>query len=162
MTQADETSRRKAMVLSAQRTYAAMKSFSDTATEGALKAGIDEEIVFLIKVRVSQMNGCPFCIDLHTREALEAGAEARRLFALDGWRGTPSFDPAERAALDLAEAVTRLRDGVVGDAVYGAARDAFGADGVNHLIMIATVTNAWNRIAIASHMLPGAPRPRLN
>jgi AhpD family alkylhydroperoxidase len=121
---------------------------------GHLDPGIRE----LVNIRVSQVNGCAFCIDRHTGDARTAGETEQRIYALSAWRETPFFTPRERAALALAEAITLIADGHVPDAVYAEAERNFAAGELAALIWRATIINALNRTAIATRMAPGANR----
>lgn len=104
----------------------------------------------LIKIRASQINGCAFCIDMHTKTALKIGETPQRLFLLNAWRETDLFTPAEKALLALVEEVTLIHRHGVSDAVYAEAVEHFGAERIP-LIMMAIVTiNAWNRISVMS------------
>jgi AhpD family alkylhydroperoxidase len=142
----------------AKESYAAMKNFADTATRCALDAGLDKAVVHLVKIRVSQVNACPFCIEMHAREARADGVSEQRIYQLDAWPHSPGFfTEDEQAALHLAEAVTVLHPGAVSDEAYDAARKHFPEEQVAHLIFIATVMNSWNRLAIAARLLPRAP-----
>lgn len=145
----------------ASESYAAMIAFAAAATESAVKSGVDEEIVHLLNIRISQINGCAFCIDMHTIDARAAGVSEQRIYLLDGWRHAAGFfSDRERAALDFAEEVTRVEQTGVGDEVYVRAREVFTEEQVGHLIFLATVMNAWNRIAISARLAPGNYRPR--
>lgn len=116
------------------------------------KSGLEKTLRELIKVRVSQLNGCSFCLELHTRDARRAGERAERLSALSAWRESTLYTPAERAALALAEEVTFIATGGVSQATYEAAREHFSEKQVLELIMAAIAINSWNRIAIATGM----------
>ena len=108
----------------------------------------------LIKVRVSQINGCGYCIDYHTQDSLALGESNQRLFALSAWWETPFFTDEEQAALKLAEEVTNISHGV-SDETYKNALKFFGEKGVAQIIFIAVTINSWNRIAIPVHMVAG-------
>lgn len=141
--------------------YAAMRELSDKATEGALKAGVEEETVHLVKIRVSQLNGCAYCVDMHTIDADAAGVAGQRVHLLTAWRHCAGFySERERAALDLAESITQLDRDQVGDAVYQRAVGQFGQEQAGHLIFIATVMNAWNRLAMAARLPAGTYQTR--
>lgn len=117
-------------------------------------AVLDHPLAELVKVRVSQMNGCAYCVDLHARLALEAGERDRRLHALALWRETPFFDQRERAALALAEALTVLGDGPLPEAVWDAAAAAMTEEDLTALVVTVTAINAWNRVMIATGQAP--------
>ena len=110
-------------------------------------------------MRASQINGCAYCLDMHSLDARAAGETEQRLYALSAWSETPFFTERERAALALTEAVTLVHDGRVPDAVYAEAADVFDETQIAALIWAATVINAYNRIAIATRMVPGNYQP---
>jgi AhpD family alkylhydroperoxidase len=113
---------------------------------------IDRKLKELIKVRVSQINGCGYCINYHTKDALALGETNQRLFALSAWWETPFFTEEEQAALKLAEEVTRISHGVSDD-TYQTALKFFGEQKLAQLIFIAITINSWNRVAIPVHMV---------
>ncbi|MER5833239.1 carboxymuconolactone decarboxylase family protein [Streptomyces sp. NPDC002130] len=133
---------------------AAMGSLHAAAVSAAQDAKLEPELLELVRIRASQINGCAFCLDLHTRDAREQGETERRLHTLNAWRETPFFTERERAALALTEAVTLVHDGRVPDAVYAEAAAVFDENQIAALIWTATVINAYNRIAIATRMVP--------
>jgi AhpD family alkylhydroperoxidase len=116
---------------------------------------IDAKLKELIKVRVSQINGCGYCIDSHSGDALALGESTQRLLALAAWWETPFFSDEERAALKLAEEVTHISHHGVSDETYENALKFFDKQGVAQLIFIAITINGWNRIAIPVHMVIG-------
>jgi len=126
----------------------------------ARKLGLETSLVELIKTRVSQINGCAFCIDMHTKDAIAAGEDPARLFLLDAWRESPQFTARERAALGLAEAITDVSGTSVPDDAYEAAAAEFAETELAAVIWVAVVINGWNRVAITSRMEPGHYRPR--
>ncbi|MBK3624742.1 carboxymuconolactone decarboxylase family protein [Streptomyces asoensis] len=138
---------------------AAMGSLHAAAVSAARDAKVEPEILELVRIRASQLNGCAFCLDMHTKDARAQGETEQRIYALDAWRETPFFTGRERAALELTEAVTLVRDGHVPDAVYARAAEVFDEAQLAALIWAATVINAYNRIAIATRMVPGAYQP---
>lgn len=114
-------------------------------------AGLDHRVSELVKTRVSQVNGCAYCVDLHAAALRDAGEDPRRLDALAVWRDSPLFSPAERAALDLAESLTRLPGGgAPGGDVYDAAREHWDEADVALIALVAVGINAWNRFMIAT------------
>ena len=121
--------------------------------------GLDHKFVHLLKLRASQINGCAFCIDMHSIDARAAGESEQRLYALDAWRETPFFTDRERAGLAWIEAVTLVSHTHVPDAVFDEARAYFSEKEIFDLTFIASTINAWNRIAIASRTPPGTYRP---
>jgi AhpD family alkylhydroperoxidase len=134
----------------------AMLRLERTVHESAL----DERIAELVKVRASMLNGCAYCIDMHTKEARAAGEAEQRLYALPAWRETPFFDDRERAALTLCDALT-MHSGDP-DAVAearDAAMEQFSDDELGGLIFAIAAINAWNRIVIASGAVAGSYEP---
>ena len=107
----------------------------------------------LIKIRTSQVNGCAYCVDMHTKEALDAGENEQRLFALSVWRDTPFFTEDERALLALTEEVTLINHHV-SDETYGQAIKLLGEKYLAQAIMAIIAMNSWNRIGIATQMQP--------
>ncbi|MGC4975944.1 carboxymuconolactone decarboxylase family protein [Streptomyces sp. DT199] len=133
---------------------AAMGSLHAAAVSAAQDAKLEPELLELVRIRASQINGCAFCLDLHTRDARGQGETEQRLHTLAAWRETPFFTEQERAALALTEAVTLVHDGRVPDAVYAEAAEVFDENQIAALIWAATVINAYNRIAISTRMVP--------
>ena len=121
--------------------------------------GLDPVIRELVKIRVSQINHCALCIDMHTIDARAAGETEQRIYALNAWRETPFFTPRERAALALAEAATLIAQGSVPDDVYDEAARHFDEAELAQLIWRITIMNAWNRIGVTTRMPPGRYRP---
>ncbi|GGT68303.1 carboxymuconolactone decarboxylase family protein [Streptomyces atratus] len=118
------------------------------------KVSLEPALLELVRSRVSQLNGCAYCVDLHTRDARTAGETEQRLYALPVWRETPFFTNRERAALELAEAATRLTEGPVTDEVYGRAAAEFTEVELAELIWTITVINAWNRLGATARPWP--------
>lgn len=115
---------------------------------------VDPTLYELIKLRASMINGCGFCIDMHSSDAMKAGEKPQRLFELMAWREVGLYTDKERAALALVDQVTRLREEGVTDEVWDEANKQFSQEEVaNILIAIATI-NVWNRLAIPTHMQP--------
>ena len=137
----------------------AMGSLHAAAASAAQDAKVEPELLELIRIRASQINGCAFCLDMHTKDARAAGETEQRVYALNAWRETPFFTERERAALALTEAVTLVHDGHVPETVYAEAAEVFDETQIAVLIWAATVINAYNRIAIATRMVPGAYQP---
>ena len=107
----------------------------------------------LIRIRVSQINGCGYCINSHTKDAQKLGESTQRLFALSAWWETPFFTEEEQAVLKLAEQVTNIANGGVNDAVFENARQKLGEQKVAEIIFVTCTINSWNRIAISMHMV---------
>lgn len=116
--------------------------------------GLEAPLLELVKVRASQINGCAYCIDLHTRRARSAGEAERRLYALSAWRDAPFFSARERAALAWAEAVTLLPESRVPDDVYAEACRHFTERELVDLTMAVIAINGWNRLAVAFRIPP--------
>jgi AhpD family alkylhydroperoxidase len=110
------------------------------------KTELEPPLLELVRARASQLNGCAYCVDLHSRDARTGGEQERRLYALPVWREAPFFTPRERVALALTEAATRLTEGPVSDEVFDAALAEFGDVGLAELLFTITVINAWNRL----------------
>ena len=122
--------------------------------------GVDRTLLELVHVRTSQINGCAYCIDMHTKDARSLGETEQRLYGLDAWRETPYFSERERAALDWTEAITRITDGHVPDEVYERVRQQFDEHELVTLTLAAVATNAWNRLAIAFRVPVGTYQPQ--
>lgn len=117
-------------------------------------ATLDHGLAEMVKLRVSQMNGCSYCVDLHARLAREAGEDDRRLHVLALWRETPFFDDRERAALALAEALTDLGRGPLPEEVWDDAARSLTDEDLTALVVTITAINAWNRVMIATGAAP--------
>ena len=120
---------------------------------------LEPSLIELVKMRASLINGCAFCIDMHSKDARAAGESEQRLYALNAWRETPFFNDRERAALAWAEAVTLVHDGHVPDAIYAEARQQFSEEELVNLTMVLVTINGWNRLAIAFRAVPGEYQP---
>ena len=119
-------------------------------------SGIDKTLLELIKTRASQINGCAFCIDMHTKDARHAGETEQRLYALSAWEETPFYTPQERAALALTEAVTLINNHGVPDAIYEEVSRHFSPEQIAKLLMAIVAINSWNRLSIATRLIPGS------
>lgn len=140
------------------------------ASPGALKAmvgleahvrrsGLEHSLIELVKTRASQLNGCAFCIDMHTKDARAAGETEQRLYGLSAWREAPFYTDRERAALEWTEAVTFVTDGHVPDDVYESVREHFGEQQLVDLTLAIIAINGWNRLAIAFRTEAGTYEP---
>lgn len=109
----------------------------------------------MIKIRASQINGCAYCIDMHTREALEIGETQRRIFALSAWKESPLFTKEERIVLQLTEEITLISKDGVSDYTYDKVINAYGENGLAQLIMQIIIINSWNRIAVSTRQVFG-------
>lgn len=129
------------------------------AMEKYIHAGaLGEDLLALVKIRASQINGCAYCLDMHGREARAAGVDNRRIDVLAGWREAPSlYSEREQAAIALTEAMTLISESGVPDDVWARVEGAFGDSDVVTLIMAICAINVWNRMAVTTHQsLPDA------
>ncbi len=141
--------------------YHALLQTSEAVRAAAAEAGLDRILVELINLRVSQINGCAFCLDAHTRAALRAGETTQRLGVLAAWRHTELFTSRERAALALAEATTEPANDVAQETAYAAARQVLTDDEISAVIWVAIAINAFNRVSIMSrHPVRRRPQQR--
>ncbi|MEO6972394.1 MAG: carboxymuconolactone decarboxylase family protein [Rhodoferax sp.] len=118
------------------------------------KSGLEKQLVELVRLRASQINGCAYCVDMHSTDALKGGEDARRLASLSVWHETPFFSDRERAALAWTEAVTRVADTHVPDAEWEGVRPHFTPEELVDLTLLISTINVWNRFAIAFRKLP--------
>jgi AhpD family alkylhydroperoxidase len=120
---------------------------------------LEPSLIELVRMRASQINGCAFCLDMHSKDARAEGETEQRLYALSAWRETPFFTDRERTALAWAEAVTLVAEGHVPDAVYEEARQRFSEVELVNLTLALVAINGWNRLAIAFRAVPGEYQP---
>ena len=130
--------------------YAAMSGMEKFVRASSL----EKPIIELVKIRASQINGCAFCINMHTKVARSDGETEQRIYALNAWRDTSFFSEKEQAALALTEAVTLISTQHVSDAVYQEASKHFDDKSLSELIMAIVTINGWNRIAITTGLMP--------
>jgi AhpD family alkylhydroperoxidase len=128
-----------------------MNSAMNALEKASRKSSLEPLLQELVRLRASQLNGCAYCVDLHSNDARKAGETEQRLYAVPVWREAPFFTPRERAALELTEAGTRLTEAAVSDAVFNQARDHFTDLELAELIWVITVINAWNRLGAIAH-----------
>lgn len=123
------------------------------------QSGLETPLYELIKIRASQMNGCAYCLDMHTKDAVKGGEDQRRINILSAWREAPSFfTERERAALALTEEVTAIGERGVSGTVWDEVAKHFTEQELVHLLMAISAINVWNRLAVATHQkLPGQP-----
>ena len=121
--------------------------------------GLDHQLLELVKLRASQMNGCAWCMDMHTKELRAAGETEQRLYLVGAWRECPFYSERERAALAWTEALTKLTDGDVPDAVFEAARAQFSEEELVKLTLAIVAINGANRINVGFRAVPGDYRP---
>ncbi|MCK0173827.1 MULTISPECIES: carboxymuconolactone decarboxylase family protein [Mycobacteriaceae] len=132
------------------KAYKALVGVSTTVTALAEETGLSRSLVELVNVRVSQLNGCASCLDVHHRRADEAGVTAKQLATISVWRDTELFDEREQAALRLAEITTTLPDHDTAEREYARARDVLDEDELSAVIWVAATINAFNRVSILS------------
>ncbi|THF74510.1 carboxymuconolactone decarboxylase family protein [Cohnella fermenti] len=126
----------------------ALESFSQSR-------GIEPELAELIRIRASQLNGCAFCLDMHVKDMMKVSGNLERTSLVSVWREAPCYSEAEKAVLELTEAVTRLGEAGVPQAVYDRVREYYDEAEFVDLIMAIIAINSWNRIAVATGMYPG-------
>jgi AhpD family alkylhydroperoxidase len=132
--------------------YKAMLALSQAVE----KTGLAPQLIDLVNYRVSQLNGCAFCLDMHSKDLRARGETEQRLYMISAWREAPHlYSDRERAALAWAEAVTRLEGQQVSDAVYNAARQDFSEDELTQLTLAIVAINGWNRFNVAFHTPAG-------
>ncbi len=118
------------------------------------KTSIEPGLLDLVRLRASQINGCAYCVDMHSRDALAAGETERRVFAVTVWRETPFFTARQRAALELTEAMTRLADHPIADEIFDRVASEFSERELAELMWVITVINAWNRLGATARPWP--------
>ena len=123
------------------------------------QSGLEHSLLELVKTRASQINGCAFCLDMHTKDARAAGETEQRLYTLSTWQETSFFSDRERAALAWTEAVTRVADTQVPDDVFERVRQQFTEKELADLTLAIVTINGWNRLAIAFRKVPGSYQP---
>ena len=144
-----------------------------TLSEGAYKAmlgleqylascAIETRLLHLIKLRVSQMNGCAYCIDMHYKDLRAAGDSEQRLISLDAWQECPYYTKRERAALAWTEALTTLAPPRASDALYEEVRQHFSEEEIADLTLAIATINGWNRLTAAARTTPGTYQPANN
>ena len=134
---------------------------------GALQQLVDRSslprtLLELVKMRASQINGCAYCLDMHSKDATALGIPAQKLFLLDAWREAPFYTDQERAALEWTEAVTLISEGQVPDQIYEAVQPHFSDRELVELTMAVVTINGWNRLAISFRQQPGAYQSHLS
>lgn len=130
--------------------YQTLISLSTAAENTAAAAGLDPMLVELVKIRTSQINGCAFCLRMHTRDALKKGENMDRIAVLPAWEETGYFNELERAALRLTESITNISNGHVSDEDYEAAARTLNPEQISAVAWLSTVMNAFNRVAVTS------------
>ena len=138
-----------------ERAVRAMLGLSSYQTH----SGLEPSLLELVNLRASQINGCAYCLDMHTKDARARGESEQRIYLLDAWRESPFYSERERAALAWTEAVTLVAESRVPDAVYEEVRRQFGDDELLALTMAAITINAFNRLNVALRTVPGTYQP---
>jgi AhpD family alkylhydroperoxidase len=133
----------------------AMRGLEDYLAE----CGLEPSLLDLVRTRASQINGCAYCLDMHTKDARARGESEQRLYELDAWRETPFYTERERAALAWTEAVTLIAKGHVPDAVYEEVRQHLSEEELVNLTLAVVAINGWNRFAISFRTVPGTYQP---
>jgi AhpD family alkylhydroperoxidase len=142
---------RKRMFRNWREGYHALQRLSDVVRA----SGLEPSLLELVKMRASQINGCAYCIDLHSKDARAGGETEQRLYALSAWRETPFFTEREQAALAMTEAITLVAETHVPDSLVSDASTVFSPEELTKLVYVIIEINAWNRLAITV----GAPEP---
>jgi len=135
--------------------FSAMRQLNDYVEN----SGIEHTLLELVKTRASQINGCAYCLDMHTKDARAAGETEQRLYTLSAWRETPFFTLRERAALAWTEAVTQISGYSIDDELYGELREHFSEKEAVDLTLAVIAINGWNRLAIPFRSEVGSYRP---
>jgi AhpD family alkylhydroperoxidase len=123
------------------------------------QSGIEESLLHLLKLRASQLNGCAYCVDMHSKDARAAGESEQRLHLLTVWREAPCYTERERAALDWTEVVTRIGEGLMSDEVFESVRREFGEEELVELTLAIIAINGWNRLATSFRAPVGSYEP---
>jgi len=125
-------------------------------------SGLERNLLELVKMRASQINGCAYCLDMHSKDARAAGETEQRLYLLDAWRETSLYSERERAALEWTEALTLIGEGHVPDTVYDAVREHFSEEELVNLALAVVAINGWNRLSIGFRAEAGKYRPGMH
>ena len=133
---------------------AALQQFVDSC-------GLERPLLELVKMRASQINGCAYCLDMHSKDARALGEREQRIYLLDAWREAPFYTDRERAALEWTEAVTLVASSRVGDDVYERVKPHFTAEELANLTLAIATINSWNRLSIAFRAIPGTYKSHL-
>lgn len=123
-------------------------------------SGLERPLYELVKTRASQINGCAYCLDMHTKDARKAGETEQRLYALSAWRETSFYTERERAALEWTEALTVISENDVPDGLYNLVHEHFNDKEMVALTMAIVAINGWNRLAISFRTVPGSYNPK--
>lgn len=124
------------------------------------KSTLEESLLELVRYRASQLNGCAYCLDMHSKDALAHGETSQRLFTLSAWREAPFYSPREQAALEWTEAITRISKNHITDELFERVRQQFSEDEMVFLTLAISAINTWNRLAIGLGADVGSYQPR--
>lgn len=127
--------------------------------ETVRRSGLETALLELVRMRVSQINGCAYCLDMHSKDARAAGESEQRLYTLSAWHETPFFTERERAALAWAESLTLISETDVPDDLYESVREHFSESELAMLTLAIVAINGWNRFAISFRSVPGSYQP---
>ena len=139
------------------KAYQAMLALGQVAES----SGLERPLLELVKMRASQINGCAYCLDMHSKDARALGETEQRIYLLNAWREAPFYTERERAALEWTEAVTLVSESHVPDDVYERVKALFTPEEVANLTLAIVVINGWNRLSIAFRAVPGAYKSSL-
>ena len=123
--------------------------------------GLEKLLMELVKMRASQINGCAYCLDMHSKDARALGETEQRLYLLNAWRESPFYSERERAALEWTEAITLISGSHVSDEIYSRVAKQFSPEELANLTLAIVAINGWNRLSIPFHVVPGSYRSRL-
>jgi AhpD family alkylhydroperoxidase len=137
----------------------AMQGLEECLYKSGSKAGLERSLLHLVKMRASQINGCAWCIDMHTKDARAEGETEQRLYLVSAWRESPFFSDRERAALEWTESVTLLSEDHVPEHVYEYARQHFSEKELVYLTLAVVAINSWNRFNVSFRTVPGDYQP---
>ena len=124
------------------------------------KSGLEPALLELVRMRASQINGCAYCLDMHSKDARASGESEQRLYALNAWHETPFFTDRERAALAWTEAVTLIHQNHAPDSLYEEVRQHFSEEELVNLTLAISTINSWNRLCISFRVVPGTYQPK--
>lgn len=148
------TSQTSTVRVAADKLAPHIASAMDALDTASRQTSLEDQLLELVRARASQLNGCAYCVNMHSRDARKAGETERRLYALPVWRETTMFTPRERAALELTEATTQLADRPVTDDLFARVAEHFTETELAELIWTIAVINAWNRVGAAARPWP--------
>jgi AhpD family alkylhydroperoxidase len=145
--------------LEAQKVYPAAYQAMLGLEKFVKQSKLEPALLGLVKMLASQINGCAYCLDMHSKNARAEGETEQRLYALSAWEETPFFTDRERSALALTEAITLIREGHIPDTLYEQAKKSFSGEELANLTLAIITIKGWNRLAITFRFVPGEYRP---